>query len=309
MRSVDLYATYSIVAADADEIGVAVQTHQMAVGGIVPWLKPGVGAVATQSLVNISLGPLGLSLLEQGVSPEKVIAALTASDTDSSRRQLAVIDPAGTAAGFTGSGCIREAGHRSGYGYSVQANMMYTTTVVDAMAEAFEQSQGRLPERMLLAMEAAQANAGDIRGMQSAALVTVSTDPATPSWARRFDLRVDESRSPLDELSRLVRLRRAQHIDGDGHSELENGNIPGALERWKEARRLAPELEELGFWQAVTLAEKYPDQLDTAQSILNGSLAAVPLATPWRELIDRLEACGLLTTSGLRARLDPETNG
>ena len=120
MIRTDILATYSIVAADGDEIGAAVQTQQMAVGSVVPWLVPGLGAVVTQSLANVALGPLGLRLLEQGVTPEHVVTALEASDLESGRRQFAVIDSEGIAAAFTGEGCIREASHRTGSGFSVR---------------------------------------------------------------------------------------------------------------------------------------------------------------------------------------------
>jgi uncharacterized Ntn-hydrolase superfamily protein len=303
MNSTELMSTYSIVAADADELGVAVQTHQMCVGSVVPWVEPGVGAVATQSLVNVRLGPAGLAMLRQGVSPERTVEALAASDTEASRRQFAVIDTSGTAAAFTGDGCIREASHQTGSGYSVQANMMYTTTVVEAMAEAFEASQGRLAERMLEALRAAQYHSGDIRGMQSAALVTVSTDPGVRPWQRIFDLRVDESDDPLEEMGRLVRLRSAQLTDQNGHKALEEGRIDLARNRFSEARAFAPELEELGFWEAIFLAEKDESSLDEARSILKEALSDEPAREQWFELIDRLEECGILRTSGLRGRL------
>jgi len=303
MRSTDLLATYSIVAADCDEIGVAVQTHQMCVGSVVPWVEAGVGAVATQSLVNVRLGPDGLSLLRHGVSPERTVEALAASDPDSRRRQFAVIDTSGTAAAFTGDGCIREASHRTGSGYSVQANMMYTTTVVDAMAIAFEKSQGPLAERMLEALKAAELNSGDIRGMQSAALVTASVSHEARPWQHVFDLRVDESGHPLAELERLVRLRRAQLIDNHGHEQLDSGNPDSATERFGSARSLAPELEELGFWQAVSLADKDASQMETARAILAESIGGRDDEARWLDLIDRLEECGLVDTEGLRGKL------
>ena len=304
MIQTDLFSTYSIVAADADEIGVAVQTHQLSVGSLVPWLSPGLGAVATQSLVNVSLGPLGLRLLEQGVSPEHVIAALQASDREAHRRQFAVIDAEGAAAAFTGEGCIQEASHRTGNGYSVQANMMLNDTVVDAMAEAFEEFNGPLAERMLAVLEAAEAEAGDIRGMQSAALVTVPNDRSVPAWQHRFDLRVDEHVNPLAELSRLVRLRRAQLIAGEGEEALAAGNVEIALERWTEARALAPEQEELAFWQAVLLADAVPERLDDAAAILRVGLEPESAPERWLELVDRLSACGIVSTKDLREKLE-----
>lgn len=298
-----LFSTYSIVAADSDEIGAAVQTHQMSVGSIVPWLRPGVGAVVTQSLVNVSLGPLGLEMLAAGVSPDRIVRALEASDREASRRQFAVIDPNGIAAAFTGDGCIPHAMHQTGAGYSVQANMMLSDRVVPAMAAAFEANHGPLAERMLRALEAAQAQEGDIRGMQSAALVTVATDPARRHWERQFDLRVDEHDHPLAELGRLVRLRRAQILGERGDEALEAGDVGSALERWAEARGLAPEQEELGFWQAVQLADTHPEHAEDAAAILREALASEPEPDRWLELVDRLIDCGLAESEDLRRRL------
>lgn len=300
----DIFATYSIVAADADEIGAAVQTHQMAVGSIVPWLIPGLGAVVTQSLVNISLGPLGLRLLEQGVSPDLIIASLEASDKEAHRRQFAVINAEGIAAAYTGDGCIQEAIHRTGSGYSVQANMMLNNTVTDAMAAAFEADHGPLPERMLAALDAAQEQAGDIRGMQSAALVTVANDRAKKSWEHRFDLRVDEDEQPLTELRRLVRLRRAQYVDAEGQKALDAGDVDAALNHYAEARAIAPEQEELAFWQAVQLADTQPDHGEDASALLKEALTGEPYPERWMELVDRLVACGIMKTADLRSRLE-----
>lgn len=304
MKQSEIFTTYSVVAADADEIGVAVQTHQMSVGGIVPWIEPGLGAVATQSLVNISLGPLGLDYLRQGVAPDKIVDALEAGDIDSGRRQFAVINADGVAAAFTGEGCIPHASHRTGSGYSVQANMMHRDTVVDAMAEAVESNHGPLAERMLAALEAAQEEQGDIRGMQSAALVTVANDPTKRAWERRMDLRIDESSEPLVELRRLVRLRRAQLVSDEGDTSLAGGKVDEALKLWSRARELAPELEEVAFWQAVTLADGQPDYMEDAGALLKGALTGEEHPDRWLELVDRLIECGLIKTSDLREKLE-----
>lgn len=303
MKHSELCATYSIVAADAEEIGVAVQTHQMSVGAIVPWVTPGVGAAATQAVVNVSLGPMGLRLLELGVPPSRATEAVRASDPHAERRQFAMINAEGVAAGFTGGECIRVADQRLGPGYAVQANMMWRDGVVDAMAEAFETTTNSLAERMVAVLRAAQELEGDIRGMQSAALITVSTRPDTPQWARIFDLRVDESDAPLSDLERLVRMRRAQLIDDRGHELLDAGETESALERFQSARDLAPELEELAFWQAITVMEREPEYEDWARELLRASVAFESHPERWYELIERLEEVGLLSTAGLRERL------
>jgi uncharacterized Ntn-hydrolase superfamily protein len=299
-----LFATYSVVARDADtgQLGVAVQTHQMSVGRVVPWLLPGVGAVATQSLANISFGPMALTLLKEGVSATHVIKALVASDDQANRRQVAVVDSQGRVGAWTGVGCIAEAGHHLGEGYSVQANMMTRASVMQAMSEAYEKAGGDLAQRMMAALEAAQAEDGDIRGMQSAALVVVPGDRHVPEWETGYDLRVDESDNPVQELGRLTRLRRAQLIDKKGYTLLENGQHDAALSLWAQARAIAPELEELAFWQAITLADKHSD-LEAATAILKPVLSNDPRRAQWLELIRRLSYCGLIEREGTDAEL------
>lgn len=298
-----MFNTYSIVARDPEsgDLGVAVQTHQMCVGAVVPWLKSGIGAIATQAYANISFGPLGLSLLEEGLKPSKVVDTLVASDEDAHRRQFAVVDTKGQVATWTGSNCIAEAGHHIGEGFSVQANMMTKDTVIDAMASTFEQSRGDLAERMMAALFAAQKEGGDIRGMQSAALkvVKASTEGQDSIFRRRglYDLRVDEHDEPVQELTRLVRLRRAQITNMHGHQRMEDGQTEKALEMWVEARALAPELEELSFWQAVAMADN-PADIRRAVEILDPMLAGEERREHWVDLIRRIQDCGTIEREG-----------
>ncbi|MGA9532419.1 MAG: DUF1028 domain-containing protein [Anaerolineales bacterium] len=307
-RSVDLYATYSIVARDpkSHDLGVAVQTHQMTVGNFVPWLEAGVGALATQALGNIRFGPMGLALLRQGIPAAKVVEALVATDDGARHRQLAVVDAKGQVAAWTGDGCIAHAGHQIGEGYSVQANMMADDTVVEAMAAAYEGAQGDLAQRMMSALRAAQSEGGDIRGMQSSALKVVRGEipqhKEPLEWRPVYDLRVDESSDPVSELARLVRLRRAQLVDQAGHDALENDDLERALSLWAEARQLAPELEELPFWQALQLAES-PDQMEQAVQILRTMLLDDPRRTHWIDLVDRVEQAGMFEREGAGADL------
>lgn len=295
LKPTQLFSTYSIVARDTEtgQFGVAVQTHQMCVGSIIAWMLPGVGAIATQSLVNISFGPVGLAMLREGVPAPRVIDALVASDPEANRRQVAVVDANNEVGAWTGDGCIDEAMHHIGVGYSVQANMMTNPTVVLAMAATFENVKGDLAHRMMAVMEAAQAEGGDIRGMQSAALKIVSGDASKPDWDTVYDLRVDEHDKPLTELARLIKLRRAQLVDQEGYDLLKQGEQDKALEKWKEARAMAPGLEELPFWQAVTLADEH-NQVETAAAILHPALANDPRRKHWLDLITRLQTCGLL---------------
>ena len=289
--------TYSIVARDPEtgEMGVAVQTHQMSVGKIVPWLLPGLGAIATQSLVNISFGPIGLQMLREGVPAQNIINALVASDDGEHRRQVAVVDVAGNAAAHTGTGCIPFASHHVGDGYSVQANMMNTDTVIPAMRNAFEQTTGALADRLIAALEAAEAEDGDIRGQQSAAIQVVSGNRDDLDWKTLYDLRVDEHASPVIELKRLVRMRSAALLDDEGFTYLEKGDYELALQKWQLAREKAPEFEELAFWQAVALADKNPrqDSVHTAASILT-TIENDSRWQEWLDLIGRLQQIGLI---------------
>ena len=300
----ELFATYSIVARDPEtgQFGVAVETHQMSVGGIVPWLLPGFGAVATQSMVNISFGPIALKLLREGYPADKVIAALIAGDSQPQRRQVAVVDKNGLAAAHTGSGCIPYASHQTGPGYSVQANMMANDTVVQAMALAYEHTTGDLGQRLLAALQAAQAEGGDIRGMQSAGLKVVPAAADGPDWAWVYDVRVDESENPIDDLARLVRLRHASLVDQQGTEALAAGQRDEALRLWAAARDEAPELEEMPFWQAVELADKDGD-IPTAVGILQAGLANDPRRDHWVDLIQRLIDCGIIENPAAGAQL------
>jgi len=269
----------------------------MGVGRVVPWLLPGVGAIATQAWTNISFGPLGLAMLREGVAAPKVVQALVASDAGAHNRQFAVVDAKGAVGAWTGKNTIAQAGHHIGDGYSAQANMMSSATVVDAMARAFENASGDLAARMMAALQAAQREGGDIRGMQSAALKVVSGNLNDPSWSSLFDLRVDEHAAPLTELARLLRLRRAENMDNKGLDLLKQGQLDRALEVWAEARALAPELEELPFWQAVALSDE-PADIQTAREILQPALNKDPRRDHWLDLLNRLQDCGIIQRPG-----------
>ena len=300
----NLYSTYSIVACDleAGELGAAVQTHQMCVGSKVLWLEPGVGALTTQAMANIGFGPSGLAMLAQGTQPDQVIAGLTASDLIANRRQVGVVNARGDAAAFTGDGCIPYAGHHVGAGYTVQANMMTRPTVIEAMRQAFEAATGDLAARMLAALEAAQAEDGDIRGMQSTALRVVPNRLGVLEADRFvYDLRVDEHATPLAELRRLVTMRRAQMIDRRGYDALAQGDGEKGLALWAEARAMTPRQVELAFWQGLTLAQA--GGMEEGAAILRESLADSPRREHWLEVLRRLEACGLIAQPGLAEEL------
>jgi uncharacterized Ntn-hydrolase superfamily protein len=248
--------TYSIVARDpaTGELGVAVQSHWFNVGAIVPWAEAGVGAVATQSFVDPSYGRLGLDLMRAGRSAPDALRGLLAADEGREVRQVAVIDARGRVLAHTGRKNIQAAGHVTGKDYSVQANLMLNETVWPAMARAYEAAKGDLAERMMAALDAAQAAGGDIRGRQSAALIVVSGTPTGKAWVDRiFDLRVDDSPDPLGELRRLIALQRAYNHMNAGDLAVEHGDQDGALREYAAAGRLVPDSAEMTYWHAVAL--------------------------------------------------------
>lgn len=284
--------TYSIVAFDpaTQQFGVGVQTHQPSVGVGVPWVKSGVGAIATQSVTNRGFGPLGLELLAGGLSADQALAALLASDPDAALRQVAIVDREGRVAAHTGARCIPFAGHRLGEGYSVQANMMLRDTVPDAMAEAFEGAHGSLMERLLVALEAAEAEGGDIRGAQSAALLVLSSNEG-PEWHNVVcDLRVDDHVTPLAELRRLVEQRLADRLSDEGEEQARRGEVEAAIATFAEARARSHDPSELQFWQAMVLADECR-RFDEARALLRDLVAREP---QWRELISRLVPAQLI---------------
>jgi uncharacterized Ntn-hydrolase superfamily protein len=203
-------STYSIVACDleAREWGVAVQSKFLAVGAVVPWAEPEVGAVATQALANVSYGPHGLELLHQRLSAEEVVARLTEADDGRADRQLGVVDAEGRAESYTGSACLDWAGGKTGPGYAAQGNILVSAHTVAALAGTFEQTSGRpLAERLLAALAAAQAAGGDSRGQQSASLLVVRKGGGYGGTSDvMVDLRVDDHPTPIDELQRLYEM-------------------------------------------------------------------------------------------------------
>ena len=284
--------TYSIVARDPNtgELGVAVQSHWFSVGPIVAWAEAGVGAVATQSFVDPSYGKLGLDLMRSGKSAPDALKSLLAGDEGREVRQVAMIDSQGRVDAWTGKNDIAAAGHLVRQNFSVQANLMLNDKVWPAMAQAFENTKGDLADRMLAALDAAQAVGGDIRGKQSAALVVVTGKPTGQAWKdRTFDLRVDDSPEPLKELRRLVTLQRAYNHMNAGDLAVEKKDNEGALREYSAAGRLVPDNAEMIYWHAVALVNM--GRVDESLALFRKVFA---MDKNWATLTPRLSQAGLL---------------
>jgi uncharacterized Ntn-hydrolase superfamily protein len=290
--------TYSIVARDAasGELGVAVQSHWFSVGSSVAWAESGVGAIATQSFIDPSYGANGLVLLRTGKSAAEALTGLVAADAHPEVRQVGMVDSSGGTAVHTGALAIQEACDHEGDGFTVQANLMHYDTVCEAMVRAYTASTGDLAERLMVALEAAEAEGGDIRGRQSAALLVVAPKPSGRPWQdRRFDLRVEDHREPLVELRRLLSVSRAYQHMNEGDEQVTQGNIDAAVEEYEAAEALLPGESEPIFWHAVTLASV--GRVDESLPLF---AEAYRLRPEWRELVPRLAPAQLLPD-------DPET--
>lgn len=279
--------TYSIVARDprTGELGAAVQSHWFAVGPVVPWVRPGVGAVCTQSVAEKAFGPRLLDRLEAGEAPREALDALLAADPAARFRQVAVVDAHGAVATHTGDGCIPFAGHVVADGFSVQANMMASEAVWPAMLDAFASADPAVPlhRRMLTALRAAEGAGGDVRGRQSAALVVAPA--GGERWRTTTDVRVDDHPEPLDELERLLRLADAYGLATEGDDLTGEGRHAEAGERYARAAALVPDNHELLFWAGLA-AWGAGDR----ESALERVRRAIALQPGWAELLPRLSA-------------------
>jgi uncharacterized Ntn-hydrolase superfamily protein len=273
-----LIATYSIVACDLErgEWGVGVQSKFLAVGAVVPWAEPKVGAIATQAFANVRYGPEGLGLLGEGLSAEEVVASLTEADEGRDHRQLGVVDAEGRAATYTGSSCLEWAGGVTGERYAAQGNILVSEKTVTALAQAFEGSGGQpLAERLLEAIAAAQLAGGDRRGQQSSSLLVVKKDGGYGGTSHvAVDLRVDDHERPVEELRRIYELHdllfgqtpSEEWLDVDGQlaAELrerldrlgyEAKALPEAFETWAGTENLEDRVDGIDRIDPVVLEE------------------------------------------------------
>jgi uncharacterized Ntn-hydrolase superfamily protein len=237
-------STFSIVAYDPEngDLGVAVQSKYFTVGPVVPWAEAGVGAVATQAFVNVSLGPRSLALLKEGVAVENIVGSLMEEDEGRDRRQLGIVDSRGNAYSYTGEECTPYAGGRTGEHYAIQGNILTGEAVIEAMSEAYEAAHGELAERLVAALEAGEEAGGDARGSQSAALLVVRYGAGRAGYGDRYvDLRVDDHAAPIAELRRLLNLHYSNSLVSRSQSLMDDGMNEEALEVALKAAILSPE--------------------------------------------------------------------
>ena len=281
--SVRPHGTYSIVAFDpaTGEAGAAVQSHWFSVGSLCTWARPGVGAVATQSVVEPAHGPRILDRLQAGATAEEALAAALAADALPRVRQVGVVDARGGVAVHTGGDCILEAGHATGAHHTCQSNMMARETVPAAMSAAFERADGDLAERLMVALEGAEAEGGDVRGRQSAAIVVAAA--AGEPWQMRVDLRVEDHADPITELRRLLKLQRAYGLATEADELMGEGRYDEAAPLYLRAAELAPESDELLFWAGLAIAQK--GDLEAGVDAVRRAIEQHP---GWATLLERL---------------------
>ena len=277
--------TYSIVARDphTGELGVAVQSHWFSVGSIVTWARPGVGAVATQANAEPAYGPRALDLLSEGATAHDALGWLLAADPGSESRQVAVVDADGRVAAHTGNACMAYAGHATGDAVSCQANIMASASVWPAMLTAFKAASGSLTDRLLAALDAAEAEGGDLRGRQSAAILVVPRNGEP--WRTVVDLHVEDHPDPLPELRRLVALRDAYALANEADELVNSGRFEEAARLYAAASERAPGNHELLFWAGLGTAQA--GDLDAGVDQVQ---EAIDLQPTWRELLRRLPA-------------------
>jgi uncharacterized Ntn-hydrolase superfamily protein len=292
--------TASIVARDpgTGELGVAVFTAYPGVGRLVPFAQPGIGAVATQSLVEVSFGPRALEMLGKGAGAAETVEQLIASDPKPAVRQLGVLAADGDTAGFTGDACVPYVGEATAADCRCQANMMASEGVPETMAQAFEAAEGELAVRLLASLEAGEAAGGDVRGRMSAALLVVPSEGEP--WRRSVDLRVDYDEDPLAELTRALRFHRAFALLDVAEERAAAGDAEGAMQVGTEAVGLSEENPQLLLWLGLGAATS---DLELGLNLIRRALELQPSLA---DFIDRLSDDVAPSVSGVQARLGAE---
>lgn len=277
--------TYSVVAFDRDSgaFGVASQSHWFNVGRTVPWVRYGVGAVATQAMTDSSYGWRGLDIMAAGVDAPTALRVMLDKDPERERRQVALVDADGSVAVHTGSRCMRAAGHVAGDGWAVLGNLLADEGVVEVMAKTFEASTGTLAERMVVTLEAAEAAGGDVRGRQSAAIkIAPGAEELADLDEPGVELSIPDDENPIRELRRLVEVDRSYRALRRGNAAIDDGRRAHAMLQFREAERLRHG-GEVDFWRALGLARLGREE--EAVVVLQSVFAELP---SFRELLVRV---------------------
>lgn len=291
-KSGQLVSTFSIVALDpiTKDLGVAVQSRYFSVGSVVPWAEAGVGAIATQSFVNVSYGPRGLQLLREGLNVEEVIGRLTRDDEGKDFRQLGIVDSKGNASAFTGSRCLEWSGSRVGKNYAAQGNILAGEDVVMGMVEKFESTRGDLADKLVAALEGGQEGGGDARGKQSAALLVVRKNTGRAGYGDRYiDLRVEDHQDPIIELKRLLVMHRVYRLIDDGEEKMATGDPEGGLSLIREAVELGPTIDDAHIDLGMICLK-----LGKKDEALKAFRQALKLNPRMKNLIKQLPSAGLM---------------
>lgn len=288
------FSTYSIIAWDGEEMGVAVQSHWFSVGSVVGWAESGVGVVATQSFANPAYGYASIELLRKGFAADDVLKALLSIDEQREVRQVAILDKFGNVSVFTGKNCIKYAGDLKGDNFSVQANLMLKEGVPEAMAKAFLEKKGKLAERMIQALKAGEKAGGDLRGKQSAYIKVVKVkSTGNPYKDISIELRVEDSNEPLIELERLYKIHQAYSFMDKGDEALALKDIKKAIEYYSKAGEFYKN-DEILFWQGLSfyIAGEKEEGKKILKALLRDEL-------PWKELLKRLVPQGMIKKEDL----------
>jgi uncharacterized Ntn-hydrolase superfamily protein len=287
-----LVSTFSIVAFDPStkDLGVAVQSRYFSVGSVVPWAEAEVGAVATQSFVNVSYGPRGLQLLKEGLTVDEVIDRLTKDDKEKEYRQLGIINSKGNANAFTGKKCLEWAGSKVGKNYTAQGNILAGKRVVQNMGRKFESTKGDLAEKLVAALEGGETAGGDARGRQSAALLVVRRNLRHAGYGDKYiDLRVEDHPDPIAELKRLLNLHRVYSLIDDSEDKLTKGDLKTALAALKKAVSLNPNIDDAYVDLGIVNLK-----LGKKKEAINAFEKALSLNPKMKTLIKQLPNAGLI---------------
>ncbi len=290
-----LASTFSIVAFDPStkDLGVAVQSRYFSVGSVVPWAEADVGAIATQSFVNVSYGPRGLQLLKKGQTVDEVINGLTQDDEAKEFRQLGIVDSRANAAAFTGKKCLEWAGSKVGKNYSIQGNILACEDVINRMADRFESSHGDLANKLVAALEGGEEAGGDARGRQSAALLVVRKNCGRGGYGDRYiDLRVENHPDPIAELKCLLELHRVYRLIDESEEKLATGNLEDALSTAREAVSLNPNIDDAHVDLGIICLK-----LDKREEAIKAFKEALRLNPKMKNLITQLPKVGLIKPS------------